>query len=272
MVDFADLSSGFGVLENVIKAIIILVGGYLLGRMAGSLIGKVVGKEVNPHIGRISKKIVSYIIMGIAFVTALDLFIEVSTLLAAAGIAGIAIGMAAKTSISNIISGLFLLADQPFEIGDAVDIGGDAGEVLDISLFSTRLRTFENKYLRIPNDTVANAKIINLTYYDLRRLEVPVGIAYKEDVGVAVEIIRNVIKKNKHVLAEPEPQVLVAGFGESSIDLTIRAWVQRKELLTARTELIKEIKGALDDAGLEIPFPYRTLTFGEGELDRFKGK
>ncbi|HDH27943.1 MAG TPA: mechanosensitive ion channel family protein [Euryarchaeota archaeon] len=169
-----------------------------------------------------------------------------------------------------MISGLFLLADQPFEIGDAVDIGGNAGVVLDINLFSTRLRTFDNKYLRIPNDSVANAKITNLSYYDIRRLDIPVGVAYKSDVGSAVDVLQGVISDSFRVLAEPEPQVLVSGFGASSIDIVVRAWVQRSELFGIRTELVTGIKTALEKAGIEIPFPYRTITFGEGELERLK--
>ncbi len=151
-----------------------------------------------------------------------------------------------------------------------MDIGGNAGVVLDINLFSTRLRTFDNKYLRIPNDSVANAKIINLSYYDIRRLEIPVEIAYKDDVGTAVEVITGVVTDNKNILAEPEPQVLVSGFGASSIDIVVRAWVQRSELFGIRTELVTGIKTALEKAGIEIPFPYRTITFGEGELERLK--
>jgi small-conductance mechanosensitive channel len=271
MVNISGFNIDISTIERIIKAIVIIVGGYIISRIAGSITSRIVGKEINPHMGKISKKIVSYLIIGIAVITALDLFIEVSTLLAAAGIAGIAIGMAAKTSISNIISGLFLLADQPFEIGDAVDIGGDAGEVLDIRLFSTRIRTFDNKYLRIPNDVVANAKIVNLTYYDLRRLEIPVGVAYQENVEKVVETIVATVNKNKRVLAEPEPQVMVVGFGESSIDIAVRAWVQRTELVSARTELINEIKASLDKAGIEIPFPYRTITFGSGEVEKLKG-
>jgi small-conductance mechanosensitive channel len=270
MVDTSIISNNLVLIENVVKAIAIVLIGFVFSRVAGSITQRTVGKKVNPHVGQISKKIVSYIIIAIALVTALDLFIEVSTLIAAAGIAGIAIGMAAQRSVSNIISGLFLLADQPFEVGDAVDIGGNAGVVLDISLFSTRLRTFDNKYLRIPNDTVANAKITNLSFYDIRRIDIPVGVAYKSDVGTAVEVLTGVVADNKNVLAEPEPQVLVSGFGDSSIDITVRVWVQRTELFAARTELIIGIKSALESAGIEIPFPYRTLTFDEGELERLK--
>lgn len=259
-----------GALEKVIKAVAILVIGYGISRLASSVVSKVVGKDGNPHLERISKKSVSYIIIAIALITALDLFIPVGTLLAAAGIAGIAIGMAAQRSVSNIISGLFLLADQPFEIGDAVDVGGDAGVVIDVSLFSTRLRTFDNKHLRIPNDTVANAKIINLTNYDLRRMDLQLGVAYKEDVGKALEIVKKVVNSHKLVLAEPEPQVLVTGFGDSSINMEVRAWVQRIDLFLARTEVIQNIKKALDEAGIEIPFPHRTIYLGAGEIEKLK--
>ncbi len=257
-------------IEKVISALAVVVVGYLVAKTLSKISGRAVKNRVNPHVGRITRNLIFYTVMGISIVTAVGRFIEVTTILAAAGIAGIAIGMAAQRSVSNIISGLFLLADQPFEIGDAVDIGGDAGVVLDISLFSTRLRTFDNKYLRIPNDAVANAKIINLTHYDLRRLDVPVGIAYKEDVATALEVIKNVVSNHPKVLVEPEPIVLVSKFGDSSIDFEVRAWVQRVELFNARTELIRDIKKALDDAGIEIPFPHRTLYFGLGELERIK--
>ena len=271
MVSIAGFEADLVFISKVVKAAAVIAIGYAVSRMAGSLTGRVVSKEINPHLGRMSRNAVFYLIMGVSLITAAGVFIEVTTILAAAGIVGIALGVAAQKSVSNVISGLFLLADMPFEIGDAVDIAGDAGVVLDISLFSTRLRTFDNKYLRIPNDTVASAKIINLTYYDLRRLDLPVGIAYKEDLEKALSIINRVVANHKKVLVEPEPQILVTDFGESSIDIEIRAWVQRTEIFNARTELIRDIKKSIDEAGIEIPFHHRTLYFGAGEIDRLKG-
>ncbi len=116
--------------------------------------------------------------------------IDLTGVLAAAGIVGIVIGFAAQTSVSNIISGFFLLSDKPFEIGEAIEIDGQAGHVLDISLLSTRIRTFDNRYLRIPNSAVANARIVNLSRYEIRRLDIQVGIAYKENIQKALEIKR----------------------------------------------------------------------------------
>jgi small-conductance mechanosensitive channel len=135
--------------------------------------------------------------------------------------------------------------------------------VLDISLLSTRIRTFDNRYLRIPNSSVANARIVNISRYEIRRLDIPVGIAYKENIQKALEILDSVIKSNENILLEPEPLINITKFGESSIDLEVRVWIQRSKLFSVRTKLIKGIKNAFDEAGIEIPFPHRTVYFGD---------
>lgn len=150
----------------------------------------------------------------------------------------------------------------PFEIGEAIEIDGQAGYVLDISLLSTRIRTFDNRYLRFPNSMVANAKIVNLSRYEIRRLDIPVGIAYKENIQKAVEKIDAILKSNENILMEPEPMIIITKFGESSIDLEARVWIQRSKLFDVRSELIMGIKAAFDEAGIEIPFPHRTVYFG----------
>ncbi len=211
-----------------------------------------------------TKNIIFYVLVFATIIAFLRVFeIEITGVLAAAGILGIVIGFAAQTSVSNIISGFFLIADKPFEIGEAIEIDGQAGVVLDISLLSTRIRTFDNRYLRIPNSAVANARIVNLSRYEIRRLDIPVGIAYKENIQKALDILDSVIKSNENILLEPEPMIIITKFGESSIDFEIRVWIQRSALFTTRTELIKGIKNAFDDADIEIPFPHRTVYFGK---------
>ncbi|MCG2728532.1 MAG: mechanosensitive ion channel family protein, partial [Candidatus Methanoperedenaceae archaeon] len=110
---------------------------------------------------------------------------------------------------------------------------------------------------------VANARIVNLSRYEIRRLDIPVGIAYKENIQKALDILDSVIKSNENILLEPEPMIIITKFGESSIDFEIRVWIQRSALFTTRTELIKGIKNAFDDADIEIPFPHRTVYFGK---------
>ncbi len=260
MIDFYSIYSQY---TSMIKAILILVVGLIASKIISSLSGKLVTSKFGSHIGSVTKNIVFYVLVFTTIIASLEVFeIDLTGILAAAGILGIVIGFAAQTSVSNIISGFFLIADKPFEIGEAIEIDGQAGYVLDISLLSTRIRTFDNRYLRFPNSTVANARIVNLSRYEIRRLDIPVGIAYKENIQKALEILNSVIKSNENVLLEPEPLIIITRFGESSIDFETRVWIQRSVLFAARTELIKGIKTAFDDAGIEIPFPHRTVYFG----------
>lgn len=247
-----------------VKAILIAVTGIIASKIISSISGKLVTSKFGSHVGSITKNIVFYVLVLATIITFLRTFdIDITGILAAAGIVGIVIGFAAQTSVSNIISGFFLIADKPFEIGEAIEIDGQSGYVLDISLLSTRIRTFDNRYLRIPNSAIANARIVNLSRYEIRRLDVPVGIAYKENIQKALDVLYAVIKNNENVLIEPEPLIVITQFGESSIDFEISVWIQRSMLFAARTELIKNIKNAFDEAGIEIPFPHRTVYFGD---------
>ncbi|GFO95861.1 mechanosensitive ion channel MscS [groundwater metagenome] len=265
MIDFFNLYTQY---TTTVKAILILVIGLIASKLISSISGKLATAKLGSHIGGVTRNIVFYVLVLTTLISVLAEFkIDFTGLLVAGGIMGIVIGFAAQTSVSNIISGFFLLADRPFEIGEAIEIDGQAGHVLDISLLSTRIRTFDNRYLRIPNSTVANARIVNISRYEIRRLDIPVGIAYKESIQKALEIIDSVIKNNENILLEPEPLINITKFGESSIDIEVRVWIQRSKLFDIRTELIKGIKNAFDEAEIEIPFPHRTVYFGN---DRFK--
>ncbi len=266
MIDFYGIYSQY---TTIVKAILILVIGLIVSKIISNVSGKLAVSKLGSHIGSVTKNIVFYVLVLTTIIASLEVFeIDLTGILAAAGILGIVIGFAAQTSVSNIISGFFLIADKPFEIGEAIEIDGQAGYVLDISLLSTRIRTFDNRYLRIPNSAVANARIVNLSRYEIRRLDIPVGIAYKEKIQKALEVLNSVIRSNENVLIEPEPLIIITRFGESSIDFEVRVWIQRSVLFAARTELIKGVKSAFDEAGIEIPFPHRTIYFGDER--RFK--
>lgn len=257
MIDFYGIYMQY---YTIVKAILILVSGLIISKIISNISGKLTTSRFGSHIGSVTKNIIFYVLIIATIIAFLGEFeIDLTGVLAAAGIMGIVIGFAAQTSVSNIISGFFLIADKPFEIGEAIEIEGQAGYVLDISLLSTRIRTFDNRYLRIPNSSVANSKIVNISRYEIRRLDIPVGIAYKEKIEKAAGILISVVENNKRILMEPEPLITITRFGESSIDFEVRVWIQRSELFTVRTELINDIKNAFDDAGIEIPFPHRTV-------------
>jgi len=261
MIDFYTIYSQY---TTIIKALLILVVGLIAARIISNISEKATTSKFGNHIGGVTKNIVFYVFVLSTIFAFLGTFeIDLTGVLATAGILGIALGFAAQTSVSNIISGFFLIADKPFEIGEAIQIDGQEGYVLDINLFSTRLRTFDNRYVRLPNSMVLNASIVNLSRYEIRRLDIPIGIAYKENISKALEIINSILRTNPNVLIEPEPYVIINGLGESSIDLEASVWIQRSALFKARTELIIEIKNGLDVAGIEMPFPARTVYFGK---------
>ena len=140
-----------------------------------------------------------------------------------------------------------------------------SGEVLHVGLVSVHIRTFDNRFVRVPNETLLKSNIINYTHFPIRRLDIPLGVAYKEDLDQVRELLLKLLDRDPHVLDEPEPMVRVTGFGESSMDLLILAWVDRLKFVDMGTGLRRQIKAALDEAGIEIPFPHRSLYLGSAQ-------
>jgi small-conductance mechanosensitive channel len=191
-----------------------------------------------------------------------ELGFGIAPLLGAAGVLGIALGFASQTSVSNIISGLFLMAEQPFVVGDIIQIGTTVGIVQSIDLLSVKLRTFDNKFVRIPNESLIKTEVVNVTRYPIRRLDVAVGVAYKEDVDHVRRVLREVADANPMCLMEPAPMVMFEGYGESSLNFTFRVWATRENWLELKNTIHEDVKDRFDEEGIEIPFPHRTLYTG----------
>jgi len=187
---------------------------------------------------------------------------DLSILLGAAGILTVAIGFASQTSASNIISGLFLLGEKPFGVGDIVKVGTTTGEVIAIDLLSVKLRTFDNLFVRIPNETMIKAEITNLRRFPIRRFDLQVGVAYKEDLDRVREVLNAVADEHPLSLDEPAPMILFKGFGESSVNFQFSVWALSDNFLEIRTQIPIAVKKAFDEQGVEIPFPHRTLYTG----------
>lgn len=245
-----DLYSIYSQYNEEIKALLILIIGLVISKIISNVTGKFTNARFGSHLGSVTKNIVFYVLVLSTIIAFLGTFkIDLTGLLAAAGVIGLAIGFAAQTSISNIISGFFLIVDKPFEIGEAIEIDTYSGHVLDISLLSTRIRTFDNRYLRLPNSIVANAKIVNLSRYEIRRLDIPIVIPNKEKILKSLEILDIAIKRNEKVLLEPEPSINITKLGETGVDFEVRVWIQRSALFAVKNEIIKSVKEAFDEAG-----------------------
>lgn len=220
-------------------------------------------KRYSAQQGMVAGKVVFYAGMLIILVSVLmELGFSLTPLLGAAGILGIALGFAAQTSISNVISGFFLMAEQPFVVEDLIQVGDITGRVLSIDMLSVKLRTFDNRFVRIPNENLVKAEFINLTRFPIRRADITVGVAYKEEVSKVREILFQVARDHPGALMEPEPQFHFLDYGQSSLDFLFGVWVSTDRFFEVRNELREEIKRRFDEEGVEIPFPHRTLYTG----------
>ena len=193
-------------------------------------------------------------------VAALDaLGVPTTSLLAVLGAAGLAIGLALKDSLSNIASGVMLIVLRPFRAGDAVLVAGTEGIVEQVRIFQTVLRTPQNHDVILPNSQITSAPIINYTARSQRRIDLTVGVGYGDDIGTARSVLLGLATDHAQVLDEPAADVLVSNLGESSVDLTLRAWVGTPDYITARSDLIEAIHRDFTRAGVSIPYPQRDL-------------
>jgi small-conductance mechanosensitive channel len=248
---------------SVLRALVIVVIGYVLAKIASLTMQRVFKESANRHQAMLFQRGVYYLVLGLfVFAGMVELGFNPGVLLGAAGILTIAIGFASQTSMSNLISGLFLIGEQPFAIGDLIKVGDTVGEVLSIDLLSIKLRKFNNTYVRIPNETLLKAEVSTFTKFPIRRIDLPIGVAYKEDIVKVQEVLQEVADKNPLCLEEPQPLFIFKGFGDSSIDLQFSVWVRREEYLTLLNSIQMDIKVAFEQEGIEIPFPHRTLYTG----------
>lgn len=202
-----------------------------------------------------------YAIMIVSLVMAADqLGINVGAALAGLGVAGIALGFAAQDSVANVISGIMIFWDKPFIVGDWIRTEGNCGKVTEITLRSTRIRTNRNTYVVIPNKSVIDAVLENYSKHGELRIDVPIGIAYKEDIRQAREVLLEAVRKIPGVMAQPQPDVVVESLGDSSVNLLVRAWIETADEMQPKTFVVVEAsKLALDAAGIQIPYPHLQL-------------
>jgi small-conductance mechanosensitive channel len=203
-----------------------------------------------------------YTVLILGLVMALDqLGVNVTAALAGIGVAGIALGFAAQDAVANVISGFLIFMDKPFEVGSWVTVEGQFGKVSNITLRTTRIRTNQNTYVVIPNKSIIDSVLENYSKHGEIRVDVPVGIAYKESIQAAREaILERLPRELDWVRSDPAPDVVATGLGDSSVNLMARVWIddpaQRPKTEVA---VVEQAKIALDEAGIEIPFPHLQL-------------
>ncbi|MEJ2729974.1 MAG: mechanosensitive ion channel family protein [Deltaproteobacteria bacterium] len=251
------------VFAGPIRSFLIVIIRYLQSRVAHKTDSK-----IDDIIFDLFIRFSNFIIYTVAIIIALDLLgINVFPFIAGAGVAGVAIGFAAKDTLSNLIAGILLIIDRPFEVGDRIEVWsapvGSAtwGDVIDIGLRATKIKTTDNIVIIIPNNEIMLRDIINYTIISENiRVRINIGIAYDADLKKAKTAILKVARATEGVTDDPPPKVVVRNFGESSVDLQLRVWIyDARRRMDVISEITDKVKEAFDAEGIEIPYPKRDI-------------
>lgn len=259
---------------QIIYTIVIIIGTFIISRMIKRTVNKFTQRaKIEKHLAAPIIKVINVII----YIGALTILLgiwglkgQLAGLLAGAGIAGIVIGFATKDILSDLLAGILLFFDRPFKIGDSINIEGLWGSVQDIGIRSTKIKTFDGKFVTIPNSKIAKSIITNVSVYEGRRLKLTVGVDYDTDLKKAKKAIEKAVKRLEKagmIMEDPKPRVFIESFGDSSINFKIVFWYNAK-YAKEHDMWFKEIKGELIDAikrefekeSITIPFPQITLS------------
>lgn len=254
-------------LGSLILGAIIMVVGIIIAQIVSMFFKKYLSTTMEKSNAKTLNKVIyaTIIIITILVVTTSQ-GIDLSGLLVAGGIFGIVIGFATQSVVSNILSGIFLMIERPAKAGDVVELpqGNVFGTLMDITIFSTRIKLFDGSIMRVPNAKIFTENIRNVAATEVRRIDVVIGIAYKEKIDKAITAIKEaIITKLPFVLIEPEPAVWTDTLADSSVNLKVLVWFPRNDWGEVGPVLNQVIKESLDNAGIEIPFPQRTIWYAQ---------
>ena len=242
-------------LWEIARAALLLAMGWLAARSIATAFLRLFARRLSAHHLMMGRRAIFYVVFLLFVTSALhELGFKLSVLMGAAGILTVAVGFASQTSASNLISGLFLLGEGSLSLGDWIKVGDTTGEVLSIDLLSVKLRTANNLFVRIPNETLIKSEVTNISRFPIRRLDVLFGIAYKEDLSEVRKVLFELADSLPYSLDEPPPLMQVEKFADSSINLRFCIWVQREHYVDMLAQVHEQIKQTLDKAGIEIPF------------------
>ena len=228
---------------------------YIIYRLVRKGIHKVDHQKLPDERKEILHRLARYIFYFAVVVYVLGLFgIKLSAIWGAAGIAGVAIGFAAQTSVSNLISGIFIVSEKSIRLGDTIIINGLTGVVDTISLLSVRVHTYDNQMVRIPNSSIINSLLTNNSYNSYRRLLINVSVAYESDLQTALETLKKAPELCPTARTDPAPNAWIDGFGASGINLVLAIWFNNSDFIAVKNEAFIAIKKVFDDAKIEIPY------------------
>jgi len=246
---------------NIFMALAIFVIGRWIARLLVGLISRLMNKAgVDPILIGFVTSISNAVLLLFIIIAALDrLGVDTTSFIALIGAAGLAVGLALQGSLQNFASGVLLIIFRPFKVGNYIEAGGTAGVVEEIGIFSTRMKTGDNREIIVPNGAIYGSNITNYSARDTRRIDMVFGIGYDDDLRKARAIIQSMIDADERILKEPAPLIAVGELADSSVNFNVRPWAATSDYWAVRFDLTEKIKLAFDDAGITIPFPQMDL-------------
>lgn len=242
---------------NVFRIIIFVIISIIVLNIIVKISKKLIGKKISIQTKDIIIKIIKYTGWAIILTTILKkLGIDLTAILGAAGIIGIAIGFAAQTSISNFISGFFLISEKPFELGDIIKVNNVVGIIDRIDLMSVRVRTFDNQMIRIPHEILIKTELINITKYQIRRMDILFDVEFSTDLDKLEKILKKINRENIYTLEEPEPLFLINSFEQSGIKIHFGVYFHKENFVNVKNSIIKDILNHFSKENIKIAYQH----------------
>jgi len=244
---------------KLLLAILTLVVGLWLVNRFVSLLDHRLGKK-DPTLNKFLCGLISVVLKLMLFISVASMIgIETTSFIAVVGAAGLAIGLALQGSLANFAGGVLILIFKPFKVGDTIEAEGHLGSVEEIQILYTVVNTFDNKRIVIPNGSLSNATLTNVSVYDKRRCDMTFGIGYDDDIDKAKEVLQRLFEEDERSLSDPAPRICVGGLGDNSVDLMFRPWVATDDLWPYYWDMQEKVKKAFDEEGISIPYPQRDV-------------
>jgi len=261
--EFIDMGIEYAVLylPKLVLAIIFLVVGLFVISKITKAVNKILNaKNIDLSLSNFLTSLIGWTLKALLFISVISMVgVATTSFVALIGAAGLAVGMALQGTLSNFAGGVMLMLFKPFKTGDFIVAQGEKGTVRTVDVFATHLNTLDNRRVILPNGPLASGPIVNVSAEDNRQVLLSVGIGYEDNIKTALDALTKMCHEHPKVLKTPESFVGVTDYGDSSINLTIRAWVGKENYWPVFFDLNKNIKPTLDKAGISIPFPQRDV-------------
>lgn len=255
---------------SVVGVLVFITVVWILAGWIGRLVRQSLeSSPLDDTLTRFFPRLARWLVLIIGIVMALGIFgIQTASFAAIIGASALAIGLAFQGTLAHFAAGVMMLIFRPINVGDIVNLEGEMGKIQEIDLVLTKMDTFDNRRITIPNGRVFSSTVVTLNTHPMRRVDVPVGADYGADIDATRAALQNALPNIEGALDEPAPQIVLDGLGDSSVDWVVRAWASTPDWLAVKQSTIRAIKMALDEAEIGIPFPQMDVHL-DGELDRY---